>query len=141
MLPLSSGATVCLASNDDKADPLRLMALIRKRKVTVFDTFPSYLRRLGQVLAALPANERELLTDTSLRLILTTSEPLTYAVPHYWRQALGRPVRFINMYGQTETCGIEHDLRRSSRRTGFERDGAGWTILRKRDCSDPEPQL
>ena len=105
MMPLSAGATVCLAADDLRSNPLALLRLIKQKKVTVFDTFPSYLRRLVMEFRKSSNGAGAELKDNQLRLTLTTSEPLSYRLVSDLNQHF-RDVRFNNMYGQTETCGI-----------------------------------
>ena len=106
MLPLSRGATVYLATHEEILNPIKLLNLIRKQKITILDTFPSNLRNLLKSLSFLDIEKRKQLTNNSLRVVLTTSEALTYNIPFSWRKEFGQQIRFLNMYGQTETCGI-----------------------------------
>ncbi|HEX8619554.1 MAG TPA: amino acid adenylation domain-containing protein, partial [Thermoanaerobaculia bacterium] len=105
LLPLWCGATVVIAPADDLLDPLALLDRINVESVTVADLVPSHWRHLMRQLAALPANERGVLLDNDLRLLLSASETLLSDLPAQWAE-LGHGARMINMYGQTETTGI-----------------------------------
>jgi natural product biosynthesis luciferase-like monooxygenase protein/amino acid adenylation domain-containing protein len=106
MVPLARGATVVVAGRRHIRDPLALFEQVRAEAVTVIDLVPSYARNCIDALRRLPEDARAALLDNRLRLILSASEPLPPEVPTTWRAWLGTGVRFINMFGQTETTGI-----------------------------------
>jgi len=106
LVPLCRGATVVIATTEQRADPLALFQLIQQRGVTVIDIVPSYWRSCLQALDSLTAPARLALLDNSLRLILSASEPLLSDIPRQWRWGLKHPARLLNMFGQTETSGI-----------------------------------
>lgn len=97
LLPLVIGAAVVLASPEQVADPELLWQQVQRSKVTVLDLIPSYSQRLLQI-SPPPA--------PSLRLLLSASEPLPVALAQGWARMMGSQLAQINMYGQTETCGI-----------------------------------
>ena len=106
VLPLSAGATVVMAGRQQIADARALLSWIKQRSVTVADLVPSYLRGCIQALREEDPGTRRELLDNELRLLLTASEPLPANVVHAWRSELGHGAAFVNMFGQTETCGI-----------------------------------
>ncbi len=106
LLPLTTGATVIIATADEIRDSIALFQLVKKQSVTVIDIVPSYWRRCTTELEALPAGERSELLDNKLRLILSAGEPLLSDLPGIWRNRLQHPAALINMYGQTETAGV-----------------------------------
>lgn len=86
--------------------PLALFEVIKQRNITIIDLVPSYWRSCTEVLTNLETEQRNHLLDNQLRLILSASEPLLSDIPRTWRLGFKQDVRFINMYGQTETTGI-----------------------------------
>jgi amino acid adenylation domain-containing protein len=106
LLPLSQGATVAIATTEERADPLLLFAAIQDYGVTVIDLVPSYWRSCIQQLMGLSDTARQTLLDNVLRLILSASEPLGVEIPRQWRQDVKHRAQLINMFGQTETSGI-----------------------------------
>lgn len=106
LMPLARGASVVIASEDDRRDPLALFALVRARGVTVIDLVPSYLRAVTRVLRDAPIAVRTDLLGNRLRLIASASEALHSDLPHAWRNELGFRGHMVNMYGLTETTGI-----------------------------------
>ena len=105
MLPLSGGATVVIASSDDRKDPLALFALVKQRGVTVLDAVPSFWRNCTTILSGLSDDERGQLLDNRLRLMLSASEPMLSDIPQTWMKQFGHPARHVHMFGQTETAG------------------------------------
>ena len=106
LVPLVAGACVVIADNDERRDPFALLDRIRAARVSIVDMVPSALRQVVAALQTLPDPERETLLDNALRLLLTASEPLPHALVRDWRAISGDAVRWVNMYGQTETAGI-----------------------------------
>jgi amino acid adenylation domain-containing protein len=106
MLPLSQGATVLVATSEQRRDPLALLEMVKQRGVTVMDAVPSFWRNCTAILSGLSTVERERLLDNRLRLMLSASEPLLSDIPQTWRDRFGHPARHVHMFGQTETAGI-----------------------------------
>lgn len=106
MLPLSQGATVVIATSDERKDPLALFEMVRRCGVTVMDAVPSFWRNCTTILSGLSSVERQRLLDNRLRLMLSASEPLLSDIPRTWKQQFGHPAAHIHMFGQTETAGI-----------------------------------
>jgi amino acid adenylation domain-containing protein len=96
--PLWVGARVILLPESDRRDPRALLAAMRSRGATcLLGLVPTMLRELAAVPAAGdPAIE-------SLRLVLFTGEPLTWADVDEARRIFGPRVRLVNQYGPTET--------------------------------------
>src|SRR5205085_8876624 len=63
LLPLTQGATVVIASADERKDPLALFRTIKERRVTVMDAVPSFWRNCTSMLAALDDATRAQLLD------------------------------------------------------------------------------
>lgn len=106
MLPLSQGATVVIATSEQRKDPLALFAMIKQRGVTIMDGVPSFWRNCTAVLANLDGEARPRLLDNKLRLMLSASEPLLSDIPRTWAAEFRHPARHVHMFGQTETAGI-----------------------------------
>ena len=105
MVPLTQGATVAIATPEQRTNPLGLFDLIKRGGVTIMDTGPSFLQSCNHALARLEPRARELLLYNKLRLIVTTGEPLPYHVARNWCFESEHGTRLINMYGATETSG------------------------------------
>ncbi|MBH8561819.1 amino acid adenylation domain-containing protein [Nostoc sp. CENA67] len=106
MVPLTKGATVVIATSEQRKDPLTLFAEIKQQQVTVIDIVPSYWRNCNHLLSNLKPELRTTLLDNKLRLIVSASEPLLSDICTQWRFGLQHNASLINMFGQTETCGI-----------------------------------
>ena len=106
IVPLSLGATVVLTTVDQLSDPLQLFQFVKIQGVTIVDFVPSYWRRCTEILRNLEDERRRNLLDNRLRLALSASEPLLSDIPRIWQVELKPEIRFVNMYGQTETSGI-----------------------------------
>ncbi len=106
ILPLTQGATVTIATSEQRKDPLALFAKIKQHDVTVIDIVPSYWRNCNYALGGLTPESKQALLDNKLRLILSASEALMSDIPSHWRSNFQQGTYAINMFGQTETCGI-----------------------------------
>ena len=106
LLPLSQGATVIIANSDQRKDPIALFQMIKRRSVTVMDAVPSFWRNCTTILESLDEDERRVLLDNRLRLMLSASEPLSTEIPRTWMAAFNHPAHHVHMFGQTETAGI-----------------------------------
>jgi amino acid adenylation domain-containing protein len=106
LVPLCQGASVVMAGDAERRDPLALLRLVRDAGVTLMDLVPSHWRNVTLAAAKLAPEARRELLDNQLRLVVSASEPLLSDVPRTWRCELGHPARLLNMFGQTETTGI-----------------------------------
>jgi amino acid adenylation domain-containing protein len=106
MVSLTKGATVVIATSEQRKDPLMLLAEIQQQQVTVIDIVPSYWRNCNHLLSSLQPEVRTKLLDNKLRLIVSASEPLLSDICTQWRFGWQHNAHLINMFGQTETCGI-----------------------------------
>src|SRR5438105_2512302 len=106
LLPLSQGASVVVATSDQRKDPLALFQMIKTRAVSVMDAVPSFWRNCTAIIEGLPENERRELLDNRLRLMLSASEPLLSEIPRKWMTDFNHPAHHVHMFGQTETAGI-----------------------------------
>lgn len=102
LLPLSHGATVFIASTEQRKNPIALFDAFRAQSITVWDVVPTFWQSVLQVLTP------DQITGNALRLIVSASEALKTNLVHHWKRAYkGKPSpNIVNMYGQTETAGI-----------------------------------
>jgi len=105
LVPLVHGAAVVLAGTEAILDPVALLELVRRARVTVTDWVPSYLRSVCEVLEGLPEERRQGLLDPAVRLHISSGEPLPWSLVSRWRD-LGFAGRIGSAYGLTETCGL-----------------------------------
>ena len=106
LLPLSQGASVVIATSDQRKDPIALFRMIKAAGVTMMDAVPSFWRNCTAILSELPEEERRELLDNRLRTMLSASEPLLSEVVRTWTQRFNHAARHVHMFGQTETAGI-----------------------------------
>jgi len=106
LLPLARGASVVIASSEQRKDPLALFSLVKQEGITVMDAVPSFWRNCTTLLASLDNELRTRLLDNRLRLMLSASEPLLSDIHQTWTQQFAHPARHVHMFGQTETAGI-----------------------------------
>jgi len=104
-LPLCAGATVVIADNEQRSNPIALSELICRAGVTIWDTVPRFLSLCCDTLMKLDSVKAKALLDNRLRRILVTGESLTWEVPHAWNRILKHNARIVNLYSQTETSG------------------------------------
>jgi amino acid adenylation domain-containing protein len=104
--PLSRGACVVMATEEEVGDPEKLFETIRDSGATVVDLVPSFSASCLRVLRSLDQAARESLMDNGVRLVLSASEPLPAALVGAWRRLFPHGTTFVNMFGQTETAGI-----------------------------------
>jgi aspartate racemase len=106
MVPLSRGASLVIASNEQIRDPLDLFEEIKRTRVTLMDVVPSYWRAITHRLRDLPETARHNLLDNNLRRIVCVGEALPFEIPQEWARTTKHPARLVNIFGQTETTGI-----------------------------------
>ncbi|WP_372366521.1 amino acid adenylation domain-containing protein [Candidatus Uabimicrobium sp. HlEnr_7] len=104
-LTLSVGATVVVATTPQIQNPKTLLKIIRKNNVSIIDLVPSYYLSFLQTLTNLTSNDQQDLQNSNIRLLLSASEILIPEIPKKWYALLQDKVKFINIYGQTETSG------------------------------------
>lgn len=105
LVPLCRGASVVIASREELEDPLALLALVKRHRVSLLQLVPSHLRALTIALTNLDPQNCASLLDNDVRLVLTASEVLTPDIAAKWL-ALKHRARLVNMYGLTETSGV-----------------------------------
>ncbi|GAA2581463.1 condensation domain-containing protein [Actinomadura fulvescens] len=93
LLPLTSGATLCVPEGGDDLPPARCLAWLEERRVTVVHTVPALAD------AWLAERQGE---NAALRVTFFAGEPLTGELAGAWRAATGGGT-VVNLYGPTET--------------------------------------
>ncbi len=106
LLPLSQGAKIVIATNEQIKNPLRLFELIQQKGITVFDTVASVWRYGLQSIENLDQVEKDLLLSSKLRLSVFSGGLLPCQLLKKVRSKLKNPPRIVNIYGQTETIGV-----------------------------------
>ncbi|MDC3982192.1 non-ribosomal peptide synthetase [Polyangium jinanense] len=106
LLPLVCGATLVIATSDQRRSPRELWAAVERHGVTVMDLVPSHWRSLNFVLSEVDPATRTRLVAPHLRLVLSASEALSSDVARAFRALAGPRVELVNMFGHTETTGI-----------------------------------
>ncbi|KAF0247499.1 MAG: amino acid adenylation enzyme/thioester reductase family protein, partial [bacterium] len=104
-VPLSSGATVVIASLEEIVDPIASFQLIKDQCVTIVERVGSYWSSATQALLNLAPETLKELLNNKLRLAMSAGEVLLTEVPKTWQESFKHPAKFINMYGQTENTG------------------------------------
>lgn len=110
--PLSQGASVFLANQKQRQEPLAFLEAVNNLGISVIDIIPTFWTALNDTLSRMPKSNRETLLDNNLRLLLSASEPLMPDIVSTWRSYVSKPHRIVNMFGLTETSGIAaiHDF-------------------------------
>jgi amino acid adenylation domain-containing protein len=98
-LPLTSGATLCLPSDevtDTIADGAKILPWLGQQQISVLHAVPSLVRSwLSQTLPPVSLSR--------LRWLFFAGEPLSDQVVQQWRQAFPAAGELVNLYGPTET--------------------------------------
>lgn len=94
-LPLTSGATLCFPSQDDRLEPARTLEWLVRDGIT-------YLHAVPTLAELWLSGNRPTTTEHTLRCTFFAGEPLTDRLVRRWRHAFpGSEV--VNLYGPTET--------------------------------------
>lgn len=101
---LCSGATLCIPPPQVKENFARLAQWLDHRKITMLQTVPSIFRA---VLQHLRTFETPPFDFAHLRLVLLAGEPLYGRDIMEGRALLGKAIRFVNLYGLTETSVLK----------------------------------
>ena len=104
-LPLCSGATMHIATTDERQDPFVLYDLVGARQITVWDTVPSVWKNCGESVFGEGKSNSKTGPNQSLRLILLTGEALDGKTVHQWKTHLDKSTKIVNLYSQTESAG------------------------------------
>ena len=103
-LPLCTGGTLCIPSENVKSNLLKLSEWLENKLVTLMHCVPSLLRSLSKIL---PEKEAENPPFKNLKNILLAGEMLYSKDIQHWRNKVGTHVEIINLYGATESTMIK----------------------------------
>lgn len=101
-VPLFKGATLVIATEIEARDPRALVERAVECKTTVLGLIPTMWRQILELLESDPDLRRRL-ADSALRFCVSNSEALAWGVVQKLRASLSKRVKFINLYGNTET--------------------------------------
>jgi amino acid adenylation domain-containing protein len=96
LLPLTSGATLCLPSASDDLTPGCILPWLESQQITLLHTVPALVRSW---LPNVPTG----VSLRSLRWIFFAGEPLRDTLIQQWRATFPAAGSIINLYGPTET--------------------------------------
>jgi amino acid adenylation domain-containing protein len=94
LLPLVSGATICLKDVEEDLSGTEVLPWMEKERVTYFHTVPSLAQSWLEV---------DNVKLNSLRYVFFAGEPLSADLVNSWRSNFGDHTTIINLYGPTET--------------------------------------
>jgi amino acid adenylation domain-containing protein len=106
LVPLCLGATVVMATPEERQDPLALLSLVKRSGVTIFDHVPSFWKGLTVALSSFTEEEKASLFDVKVRLVATGGERVNRELVEPWFSWFLEGTRFFGMYGQTEGNGV-----------------------------------
>ncbi|WOX15325.1 non-ribosomal peptide synthetase [Streptomyces sp. N50] len=95
LLPLTTGAVLCVPEEETLASPDAVLAWLSRERITVLHAVPSLTAR-WLTAAIAPRLDR-------LRLTFFAGEPLTDSLVRAWRRHLAVGAELVNLYGPTET--------------------------------------
>ncbi|MEJ2379212.1 MAG: amino acid adenylation domain-containing protein, partial [Pseudolabrys sp.] len=95
-LPLTSGARLCLPTENDLLDTI---GWLKRERITVVNTGPTVLQSW-----LFEPDEQVELED--LRWLFLSGEPLTDALIGKWRRRISGSAQLVNLYGPTETTMV-----------------------------------
>lgn len=99
LVPLCSGATLCIPAEEVRFNPIKLVEWLEKNQVNLLHLVPSFFRLLTQSIVKSENNVQL----PSLRFILLAGEKLYAKDIQNWQQKVGRHTEIVNLYGTTET--------------------------------------
>ncbi|MGB3493619.1 MAG: amino acid adenylation domain-containing protein [Elainellaceae cyanobacterium] len=103
--PLARGAKLVIANRKQTKNPVALLQLIRREKITLLDTPPPLWDYGLQSIESMPLQEQQELKPTHLRLIALSGSIWTCQLYQKLRHFFGSSLQIFNVYGQTETIG------------------------------------
>ena len=96
LMPLSSGATLCLPDPDIALLPSHILPWLNRQRISVLHLVPSIAKTW---LAEVPTGT----TLTTLRWLFFAGEPLSNQLVQRWRETFPQCGCLVNLYGPTET--------------------------------------
>ncbi|MCB2216850.1 AMP-binding protein [Desulfofustis glycolicus] len=104
-LPLMLGAHLVIAGSEQRKDTKQIIAWMKQRRITVWDTVPSVWKTVIDVHRIGSNAEGIQSPPPELHYILLTGEPLPWQTVQSWWREWGGKQRIYNLYSQTETAG------------------------------------
>ena len=102
-VPLITGGTICIPSNEVKEDVSAFADWLSDQKITLLHTIPTWFRLLTRAGTDSPDFKKY----THLRYLLLAGEKLYNKDIINWRQTYGNSSTIINLYGATESTLIK----------------------------------
>jgi amino acid adenylation domain-containing protein/natural product biosynthesis luciferase-like monooxygenase protein len=99
LLPLLSGAVLCIPGASVRNNPVKLLKWLANEKIHLIHTVPSMFRMLTRELDEIKSD----VTLPHLKHILLAGEPVYAKDISRWYAAAGRSTEIVNLYGTTET--------------------------------------
>ncbi len=110
LTPLACGACVAMTTTEQSRDPVALLSWAQEVEATHLDHSPAFWNACAQTIRVKKAHQGGgplwLPLKTNLRLVGTGGEPVSPESVAWFRQAFPAEVRFVNLYGQSEACGV-----------------------------------
>lgn len=106
LAPLSLGASVVIATDVERKDPLKLLSLVKSARVTILDHVPSFWKGLESTVSGLDENQKKALFDLDVRLVAAGGENTSKEIVRFWFEHFKKNTEFFNIYGQTEGTGV-----------------------------------
>lgn len=105
LAPLTSGATIVIADQEERTDPVALFRLIQREYVTIWDTVAPFWETCAKSFQQRSPDVLNKLLQNRLRIVLSSGGELPNSLVQTWRKLTGHNAGLVNMYGQTETVG------------------------------------
>ncbi|WP_040951501.1 non-ribosomal peptide synthetase, partial [Gorillibacterium massiliense] len=99
--PLRHGACMSIVMKDMVADSYRLLAHIRRERISYLQFVPSLFGLLLGAMQDMPAAEW---ADIPVRTIIVSGEPLPVSYVNQWFDMIPQGTRIANLYGATEAA-------------------------------------
>uniref|UniRef100_A0A1D9G7P5 Carrier domain-containing protein n=1 Tax=Moorena producens (strain JHB) TaxID=1454205 RepID=A0A1D9G7P5_MOOP1 len=100
LLPLTSGAILCLPQEQDILEPTLILSWLETEQISVLHTVPTLAQSW---LTNVPPG----VSLSSLRWLFFAGEPLKGTLVRQWRQVFPQAGEIVNLYGATETTLVK----------------------------------
>ncbi len=105
LAPLSCGAKIVIANQEQRTNPVALFELIKSEEVTIWDTVAPFWETCLKSIRQKEIPVRDSILKNHLRMILSSGGELPSSLVRAWRRLPNNNTVLYNMYGQTETNG------------------------------------
>jgi amino acid adenylation domain-containing protein len=103
LVPLISGARVCIADRETMIDARRFVEWVHESRITLMCCVPTLLRSILQ----LPESPVDRDVFRSVRALLISGDMLRWEDVSGWRERFGTEIALFNLYGPTESTVIK----------------------------------